>query len=64
MEQEDKCMIELTFKGMCEGCQVAELSLEKIPDHATYYPIKYKVLCKHTRVCEQMYKKYSGEKDK
>lgn len=53
-------MIELTFKGMCEGCQVAKLSLVEIPDHGTY---KYGVFCEHARACEQMHKKHSEEKN-
>ena len=45
-------MVKLEFSGICEGCKVADLELEKSADNS------WEVGCTHKEACERIKKQF------
>ena len=51
-------MIELKFSGMCEGCKLADIDIERRSFYAgeNVIDVIYFVRCEHERQCKQQQK--------
>lgn len=50
-------MVELVFKGMCEGCKTADLSVETLDEFDMKIGMihkRYHVVCEHEKACHAM----------
>lgn len=59
-------MVELEFKGMCDGCKRAELELKELQLYALDESIelRWEVVCVHELVCKDWNNKLREEKPK